>query len=54
MSVFFVVIWLVMAALGAWVGGRKQRPVLGLALGLVLGLIGVLIIALVPPRQGTA
>lgn len=44
----FAFIWIVCIALGAWVGSTKNRTGMGLVLGMLLGAIGVLIIALVP------
>ena len=44
-----VVIWLLSAILGAVIGGAKGRPGTGFALGLLLGLIGVIIIAVMSP-----
>ena len=40
------------AAIGFLIGNRKQRPVLGLCLGLFLGFIGWIIIAIVPRKSG--
>lgn len=46
-----VVIWLIFAAVGAFMGMSKGHALLGLALGLVLGLIGVVMVALLPNRK---
>jgi hypothetical protein len=45
-----VVIWLAFAAVGAFMGLSKGRALLGFILGLALGLIGVIIVALLPNR----
>jgi hypothetical protein len=38
-------------AIGTWVGIRKGRPVLGLSLGFLLGIIGIAIVALIPAKK---
>jgi hypothetical protein len=50
-AVVFLVIWCAAAAAVAWwIGhGAKGRPLTGLLLGLLLGWIGVLVTALLPP-----
>lgn len=50
MAVFLVIIWLVIAGFGTWIGSKKQRPALGAVLSLLLGLIGLIIIAVIPER----
>jgi uncharacterized membrane protein YeaQ/YmgE (transglycosylase-associated protein family) len=47
----FLILWVLFVALGGWVGSTKNRTGMGIVLGLLLGLIGVLIIALVPPAE---
>ncbi len=42
------------AIVGYWLGGKKGRPVLGLALGAVLTLIGWIIILVIPKKDGAA
>jgi predicted MFS family arabinose efflux permease len=46
---YLVVFWIAQAGLGAWVGSVKGRWLDGFLLGAILGLIGVLIIALMSP-----
>jgi len=46
-----MIVWFAVVALGSYVGGTKNRPVLGAVLTLFLGLIGLLVIALVPRRD---
>jgi hypothetical protein len=48
---FIVLVWLACAALGYVVGNSKGRATEGLLLGLILGLIGVVIIACLKPRN---
>ena len=43
-----IVLWLIFGAIGAGIGSRKGRPWMGLALGVVLGLFGVIIMLFVP------
>lgn len=45
-----ILIWLACAALGYVIGKDKNRETEGLLLGLLLGLIGVVIIALLKPK----
>lgn len=40
-----------MSILGWYVGGAKNRPVLGGVLGVALGFIGVLIMLVVPNKE---
>lgn len=51
MSAIFIIVWLVVLGLGIWVGNMKHRPVLGGVLTFFLGLIGLLIIALIPRKN---
>jgi len=43
--------WIAPIVIGAQIGSRKGHQALGLVLGLLLGWIGVIIIALVRPAQ---
>lgn len=51
MGAAIFIVWVVLAAAAAsWVGWKvKGRPLTGFLLGVLLGWLGVLIIALVPP-----
>lgn len=49
---FAFLAWVAMSFAGWAVGRAKGRPVEGLVLGLVLGAVGVVIIALMRPRPG--
>ncbi len=46
--VAYIVAWALVAGLGYFIGTRKGRPAAGLLLGLFLGLIGIVIIAVIP------
>jgi hypothetical protein len=50
MSALYVLVWVACAALGYVVGKGKNRPTLGLVLGLLLGVIGLIIIACLRPK----
>jgi hypothetical protein len=45
-----VIIWLACAGIGYAIGNAKGRGTEGLLLGLILGVIGIIIIALLKPR----
>jgi len=46
------VVWLMLgAALGFWMGRRRDRPVLGVFLGGVLNLPGLFTLVLMPPKE---
>ena len=49
--VFLILFWIFDAGIGYLIGNRKGRPVLGVTLGFVLGLIGWIILALVKPTH---
>ena len=49
MTAAFVVIWLICAVIGWAIGSSKGRAGAGLVLGLLLGIIGVIIIAVMQP-----
>lgn len=52
LDVIILLIWVVAAIFAAEaIGRRKGRPGAGFALGLILGWIGVAIIALIPPTH---
>jgi len=46
-----MVTWLIVLALGIFIGSTKNRPVLGAVLAFFLGFIGLIIIALVPRQE---
>lgn len=46
-----LVIWLLCGIIGFLIGDKKNRPVLGLSLGFLLGLIGVFIMLVVEPKK---
>ena len=46
-----VFVWIVCAFIGAAIGGAKNRAGTGFLLGLVLGFIGVIIIAVMPGEK---
>ena len=46
---FWVIVWLASAGLGYAIGNSKGRAAQGLVLGLLLGVIGVIIIAVMKP-----
>ncbi|HZP31208.1 MAG TPA: hypothetical protein VFC99_19820 [Acidimicrobiia bacterium] len=48
-----VLIWLILVGVGFLVGTSKGRPVAGLVLGLLLGPIGVGLVATGPSRSAT-
>jgi predicted MFS family arabinose efflux permease len=48
----FLIFWLLVAALSGYVGHTKGRLVLGVVLGVLFGLIGLLVIAVIPEAKG--
>jgi hypothetical protein len=53
-AVYLLFIWLVSAALGSWLTERKgYGDRLGLAFGLLLSAVGLLIVLLLPGRPGS-
>jgi membrane associated rhomboid family serine protease len=48
-----LVIWLLCGLIGFFVGEKKNRPILGLSLGFLLGIFGVIIIAVIAPKDET-
>lgn len=46
-----VSIWVIMIIVATIIGVTKNRPILGLILGVLLGLIGVIIIACLSPKE---
>ena len=54
-ALYLLFIWLISAALAAWVADRKgYGERLGLAFGLLLSAIGLVLILLLPGRPGSA
>lgn len=50
----YVIIWIICAVLGGMIGSSKGRGGAGVALGLLLGPIGVLIVAFLPANTAKA
>jgi predicted lipid-binding transport protein (Tim44 family) len=50
----FAVVWLLCALLAGFIGNQKGKLGLGVVLGLLLGVIGVIIMLIVKPADGTA
>ena len=46
-----IVIWLILGAVGAAIGYKKGKPWQGLALGIILGIFGVIIMIFVRPDR---
>jgi predicted branched-subunit amino acid permease len=54
-ALYLLFVWLVSAALGAWLADRKgYGERLGLFFGLLLTFVGLVIVALLPARPGSA
>ncbi len=54
-GLYLLFAWLLSAAIGAWVADRKgYGERLGLAFGLLLTVLGLLIVLLLPSRPGSA
>ena len=54
-ALYLLFVWLISAALGSWISDRKgygQR--VGLAFGMILSVIGLLIVLVLPGRPGSA
>jgi hypothetical protein len=51
LPLFVAVFWILPIVVGSLVGNRKGRLVLGLVLAVLLGWIGVIIIAVIPPTR---
>jgi hypothetical protein len=52
---YLLVVWLLSAAIGAWVAERKgYGERLGLAFGLLLTVVGLILVLLLPGRPGSA
>jgi hypothetical protein len=49
-----LVVYIACIAGSATIGSRKRRPVLGVVLGILLGLIGLIIIAVVPAKRSSS
>jgi hypothetical protein len=54
MGAVVVLCWIACAALGYYIGRTKNREVLGLLLGLLLGIFGVIIILVMGPKAPDA
>jgi hypothetical protein len=54
MGAVIVLCWIACAALGYFIGRTKNREVLGLLLGLILGIFGVVIILVMGPKAPNA
>ena len=53
-ALYLLFVWLISAAAGSWLTDRKgYGERLGLALGLILSAIGLLIVLLLPGRPGS-
>jgi hypothetical protein len=53
-AVYLLFVWLLSAAIGSWVSSRKgYGERVGLAFGLILSAIGLLIVLLLPGRPGS-
>jgi hypothetical protein len=50
-TAFYVILWIICSFAGWKIGDSKGHPALGFVLGFLLGLIGLVIIALVRPAQ---
>jgi membrane associated rhomboid family serine protease len=47
----FLIIWLLCGIIGYLIGDKKNRPVLGLALGFLFGIFGVIIMLIIEPKK---
>jgi hypothetical protein len=53
-ALYLLFLWLLSAAIGSWVSDRKgYGEQLGLAFGLILTVLGLLIVLLLPGRPGS-
>jgi hypothetical protein len=53
-ALYLLFVWLLSAAIGAWVSDRKgYGERVGLAFGLILSAIGLLLVLLLPGRPGS-
>ena len=53
-AVYLLFVWLLSAAIGSWISDRKgYGERVGLAFGLILSAIGLLIVLLLPGRPGS-
>ena len=53
-ALYLLFVWLLSAAIGSWVSDRKgYGEKVGLAFGLILSAIGLLIVLLLPGRPGS-
>lgn len=51
MNMFMTIYGMIMAVIGWYIGGAKNRPVLGGVLGVALGPIGLLIMLVIPVKE---
>jgi hypothetical protein len=52
--VIFLILWIGCAVLGGWIGSQKNRTGAGVALGGLLGIIGLIIILAMSPKAVTS
>jgi hypothetical protein len=53
MSPAFVLVWLIMTGIAGYIGHIKNRLVLGLVLGFLIGIFGIFVIAILPAKAGS-
>lgn len=46
-----IVLWIIFGTIGAGIGSKKGKPWMGLALGILLGIFGVIIMLFVKPDR---
>jgi hypothetical protein len=53
-ALYLLLLWLISAASGAWLANRKgYGERFGLMFGLLLSVVGLVIVAVLPPRPGS-
>ena len=45
------IVWVIMIVIAAFIGAGKNRPVLGVVMGILLGFIGVIIMLFIPSKE---